>query len=111
MVSWAIEAAVTHVNQQMEKVIGVNTKDWGVKRMRTRWGTCNIKAKRIWINLELAKKPIECLEYIIVHELIHLLERLHNDKFKAYMNRFYPKWKMQKKILNSMPLVHEEWGY
>ncbi|MCK5243355.1 M48 family metallopeptidase [bacterium] len=94
-----------------EQVIGVKVNDWSVKRMRTRWGTCNIKDKRVWINLEIAKKPIECLEYILVHEMIHLLERLHNDKFKAYMDKFYPKWEMQKKILNSTPLAHEEWGY
>ncbi len=93
-----------------EKIIGVKVKAWGVKSMRTRWGTCNIKAKRVWINLELAKQPVECLEYILVHEMVHLRERLHNDKFKAYMDKFYPKWKMQKKILNRIPLTQEEWG-
>lgn len=96
--------------EKYEKLMGVKVKDWGIKRMRTRWGTCNIRAKRIWINLELAKKPIECLEYIVVHEMCHLLERLHNDKFKAYLDKYYPKWRMQKKLLNSMPLEHEDWG-
>ena len=55
--------------------------------MRTRWGTCNTDAGRIWLNLELAKKPPECLEYIVVHEMVHLIERLHNDNFKAHMDR------------------------
>ncbi len=94
-----------------EKIIGVNTNDWGVKQMRTKWGTCNIEEKRIWLNLELSKKPIICLEYIIVHELIHLLERNHNDKFIAYMNQFLPKWRLHKEELNNLPVSHNDWGY
>ena len=94
-----------------EKKIGVQLEDWGVKQMRTKWGTCNIEKKRIWINLELAKKPIECLEFIIVHELIHLLERNHNDLFIAHMNHFLPKWKHYRDVLNSLPVSHVEWGY
>jgi predicted metal-dependent hydrolase len=94
-----------------EKKIGVQLEDWGVKTMRTKWGTCNINKKRIWLNLELAKKPVECLEYIIVHELIHLLERNHNDKFVAHMNHFLPKWKHYREELNSLPVSHLEWGY
>ena len=79
--------------------------------MRTKWGACNIKAKRIWINLELAKKPQQCLECIVVHELVHLLERNHNDKFIAHMNKFMPKWKQYREELNSLPVAHSEWGY
>lgn len=94
-----------------ENLIGVKTNDWGVKQMRTKWGTCNIDEKRIWINLELSKKPIICLEYIIVHELIHLLERNHNDKFTSYMNQFLPKWRLYREELNNLPVSHNDWGY
>lgn len=103
-----LKAQLPKLIADWEKIIGVEVKAWGVKSMRTRWGTCNIKAKRVWINLELAKQPVECLEYILVHEMVHLRERLHNDKFKAYMDKFYPKWKMQKMILNRTPLTPEE---
>ncbi len=79
--------------------------------MKTKWGTCNIKARRIWLNLELIKKPVHCLEYIIVHEMIHLLERHHNDRFIAYMNRFMPLWQHYREELNRAPLEHESWEY
>lgn len=94
-----------------EKVIGVECKEWGVKHMRTKWGACNVDEKRIWLNLELAKKPLICLEYIVVHELVHLLERNHNEKFVAYMNTFMPKWKHHREELNRLPVVHWDWGY
>lgn len=94
-----------------EKVIGVKCNDWGVKQMRTKWGACNIASKRIWINLELSKKPQMCLEYIIVHELIHLLERNHNDRFVSLMNKFMPKWRMHRDELNKLPVAHNEWKY
>lgn len=83
-----------------EHVMKVEVKDWGVKDMKTRWGTCNIRDKRIWINLQLAKKDEKFIEYIIVHEMTHLLERLHNDKFKKHMTRFLPGWEELKKELN-----------
>jgi predicted metal-dependent hydrolase len=94
-----------------EKIIGVKCNDWGVKQMRTKWGACNTSEKRIWLNLELAKKPIICLEYIVVHELIHLLERHHNEKFIAYMNAFMPKWQQHREELNRLPIVHWDWEY
>jgi len=97
--------------EKWEKKIGVNVNDFGVKKMRTKWGTCNIEAKRIWLNLELAKKPLECLEYIVVHELVHLLERKHNDKFINYMNEFMPKWRFYRDELNRLPFRHTEWKY
>lgn len=92
-----------------EPVIGVSVAEWHIKRMKTRWGTCNIQARRIWINLELAKKPLQCLEYIIVHEMVHLLERHHNARFKAYMDSFLPHWRLSRDMLNEIPLAHEEW--
>ncbi len=87
-----------------EKPLGVKVKDYGIKQMKTKWGTCNIEAKRIWINLELAKKPIECLEYIVMHEMIHLLERKHNDRFLYYMNKYSPQWRLLKEKLNGLPV-------
>lgn len=94
-----------------EKIIGVTVADWGVKQMKTKWGTCNIEQRRIWINLELAKKPSYCLEYIVVHEMIHLLERHHNERFLAYIDKFIPQWRIYKEELNRLPVSHGEWTY
>ena len=92
-------------------VIGVSATAWGVKKMKTKWGSCNTQAKRIWLNLELAKKPPECLEYILVHELVHLLERNHNERFRTYMDRYLPDWRERRDLLNKMPLAFENWAY
>ena len=91
-----------------EPEIGVTVAEWRIKRMRTRWGTCNIEARRIWLNLELAKKPASCLEYILVHEMVHLLERHHNDRFKELMDRLMPRWRQYRDELNRSPLGHED---
>jgi predicted metal-dependent hydrolase len=76
-----------------EPVMGVQVAEWGVKRMRTKWGTCSIRARRIWLNLELIKLPPEYLEYVVVHEMNHLLERLHTPRFKALLDQFMPGWR------------------
>jgi len=94
-----------------EPVVGVQVASCGIKRMKTRWGTCNIEAQRIWLNLELAKKPPACVEYILVHEMVHLLERHHNDRFRAYMDQFMPQWRLHREELNRAPLAHEDWEY
>ena len=94
-----------------EKVMAVEVKEFGIKKMKTKWGTCSIEAQRIWLNLELAKKPSNCLEYIIIHEMTHLLERNHNTRFVALMNQFMPNWKEVKEELNRLPVSHTEWGY
>jgi predicted metal-dependent hydrolase len=94
-----------------EKVMAVEVKEFGIKKMKTKWGTCSIDAQRIWLNLELAKKPSNCLEYIIIHEMTHLLERNHNTRFVALMNQFMPNWKEVKEELNRLPVSHTEWGY
>jgi predicted metal-dependent hydrolase len=94
-----------------EKEIGVESSDYGIKKMRTKWGSCNTEAKRIWLNLELAKKPKDCLEYIIVHELVHLLERNHNDRFVKFMDKFMPKWRFHRDELNRLPYSHVDWDY
>ena len=96
---------------QYEKTMQIEVAEFAIKKMKTRWGSCNIKAKRIWLNLELAKKPKECIEYIVVHEMTHLLERHHNERFTAYMDKFLPKWRFYKEELNRSPLRHENWSY
>lgn len=94
-----------------EKKMGVSLNEFAIKKMKTKWGTCNREAGRIWLNLELAKKPYHCIEYIIVHEMVHLLERNHNDKFIGYMNHYLPEWKHLKSELNRLPVSHRDWGY
>lgn len=91
--------------------VGVSVAEVRIKKMKTHWGTCNIDARRIWLNLELAKKPPECLEYILVHEMVHLLERHHNNHFKKLMNCAMPQWRVYRDELNRAPLAHEEWEY
>jgi hypothetical protein len=94
-----------------EKKIGVQSNEFGIKKMRTKWGTCNTKDKRIWLNLELAKRPLECIEFIVVHELVHLLERSHNEQFVSYMNKFMPKWRLYREELNKLPFRNVDWKY
>lgn len=97
--------------EKWEPKMKVKINEYGIRHMKTKWGTCNIQAKRIWVNLELAKKSLSCLEYIIVHEMVHLLERHHNDNFIAYMNQFLPQWKALKGELNKSPVSHSDWNY
>lgn len=106
-----LKKLIPDILTQWERRIGVQVEDWGVKQMKTKWGTCNIQKKRILVNLELAKKPVNCLEYIIVHELVHLLERLHNERFLAYMDKFMPRWKYYRDELNKLPVSHVDWEY
>jgi hypothetical protein len=94
-----------------EPIVGVRVSSWGIRKMRTRWGSCHDSNGHILLNLELAKKDRECLEYIVVHELVHLLEREHNDRFRAFMDRFMPSWRMRREKLNQAPLANEHWQY
>lgn len=94
-----------------ESLLGVNVADCRIKRMKTRWGSCNIQARRIWLNLELAKKSPRCLEYILVHEMVHLRERHHTDRFRALMDLCMSDWRLRKAELNETPLAHEDWDY
>jgi predicted metal-dependent hydrolase len=94
-----------------ENKIGVQSNSFGVKKMKTKWGTCNTEAKRIWLNLELARKPLICLEYIIAHELIHLIERSHNQRFVSLMDEFMPLWRSHRQLLNTLPFSHVDWKY
>ena len=103
-----LKQTIPDLLEKWQPVIGRQVKDWGVKKMKTRWGSCNTRAARIWLNLELAKKPAECLEYVLVHELVHLHERYHNDNFKRLMNHYLPQWRQSQAILNSSGLWHED---
>lgn len=90
--------------EKWQRITGVSVNDWGVKNMKTKWGTCNVEDKRIWLNLQLAKKYPQCLEYVIVHELIHLLEKKHNSIFIGYMDSYLPNWRITKDELNAQIL-------
>ena len=92
-------------------VLGVEVGFYGIKKMKTKWGSCNSKACRIWLNLELAKKPVQCLEYIVIHEMVHLLHRHHDDNFKDLIDRVMPQWRLYRDELNRAPLAHESWNY
>jgi len=96
--------------EKWQQSLGVQLAEYRVKRMKTKWGTCNAKARRIWLNLELVKKPIGCLEYIIVHELVHLVERHHNDRFISILDEHMPRWRSFRDALNAAPLAHEHWS-
>lgn len=106
-----LKALIPSLLEKWQLVLGVQVADWGIKKMKTKWGGCTIDARRIWINLELAKKPVQCLEYIIVHELVHLLERHHNDQFQKLMDQFIPQWRLHREELNRAPLGYEKWDY
>ena len=96
---------------QWEPRFGVPVAEVRIRRMKTRWGSCNPKARRIWLNLELAKKPPSCVEYVFVHEMAHLIERHHNERFHALMDRHLPQWRTSRDELNRAPLAHHTWQY
>ncbi|OGR02172.1 MAG: metal-dependent hydrolase [Deltaproteobacteria bacterium RIFOXYD12_FULL_50_9] len=97
--------------KKWQPVLGVHVADWGIKKMKTKWGSCNTTSRRIWLNLELAKKSVLCLEYIVVHEMVHLLERHHNERFMALMDQFMPQWRLYREELKQGPLGYESWEY
>lgn len=96
-----LKAQLPEMVARWQKVVGVQVNEWGVKQMKTRWGTCNIRARRIWLNLELVKRPTLCLEYVVVHELVHLHERLHNARFWGLMDQFMPAWRTHREQLKT----------
>jgi predicted metal-dependent hydrolase len=106
-----LKKSIPPLIEKWEKILNVKVNEWYVKQMKTKWGSCNIEKKRIWLNLELAKKPEHCLEYIIVHEMVHLLERHHNDRFLYYMDTYLPNWRQLKTELNKLPVSHADWSY
>ena len=106
-----IKTAVRSLLARWAPRIGVKVERFHVQRMKTKWGSCNHTAGTIRLNTELAKKPRECLEYIVVHELIHLLEPTHNARFVALMDRFMPNWQFHRQVLNRLPVRREKWSY
>ena len=92
--------------KKWERKMNVEVGELAIRKMKTRWGSCNQQSKKIHLNLELAKKPLQCLEYIIVHEMVHLLERKHSERFVACMNKFLPNWKSYKENLNRLPTAY-----
>lgn len=106
-----LKKAVPPLIARWEPLLGVKVERFFVQRMKTKWGSCNYKARNIRLNTELAKKPEECLEYTIVHEMTHLLEPTHNSRFNTLMDRFMPKWQFCKDKLNQLPVSHENWIY
>ncbi|MCK9309637.1 MAG: M48 family metallopeptidase [Candidatus Cloacimonetes bacterium] len=95
-----LEQRAKPILARWQNVMNVQLNEWGIKKMKSRWGSCNTRAKRIWINTELARKSDRLLEYLIVHELAHLLEASHNEVFKAYMDKFIPDWRQRRRELN-----------
>lgn len=106
-----IRAEVPALIAKWEPLMGVKAERFFVQRMKTKWGSCNPASRSIRLNTDLAKKPPECLEYIVVHELAHLLEPTHNARFTALMELFMPKWRHLKDELNRLPVRHEDWEY
>jgi predicted metal-dependent hydrolase len=106
-----LKDAVQSLITKWEPIIGMKVTRFFVQRMKTKWGSCNSAAGNIRINTELAKKPPECLEYIVVHEMAHLLEPSHNSRFIILMDQFMPKWRFYKDELNKLPVRHEDWSY
>jgi len=106
-----LKAAVPPLLAEWQPRLGVAVERWFVQRMKTRWGSCNHRARTIRLNTELAKKPAECLEYIVVHELVHLLEPTHNARFVALMDQCMPQWRFHREALNRLPVRQETWRY
>jgi hypothetical protein len=96
-----MHALLPELIQKWEVIIGVSIHAYGIKAMKTRWGSCNVRTKRIWLNMHLIKKPLICIEYVLVHEMVHLLEASHNKRFYALMTQFMPEWKNHHNMLEN----------
>lgn len=103
-----LKAEVEKTLPKWEAVTGLHAESWHTKYMTTRWGTCNTESRKIWLNLQLAQKPLECLEFVILHELVHLRERSHNEVFVACMDAYMPNWRVVRKTLNDSKLDYYE---
>jgi predicted metal-dependent hydrolase len=106
-----LKEAVPRLIAKWEPLMDVRVERFFVQRMKTLWGSCNVRSRNIRLNTELAKKPPECLEYIAVHEMVHLLESTHSRRFIILMDQFMPKWQFYRDELNRLPVRHETWGY
>ncbi|MGO9257657.1 MAG: M48 family metallopeptidase [Bryobacteraceae bacterium] len=106
-----LKAAIPPLIAKWEPLMGVRVERCFVRRMKTKWGSCSRASANIRLNTDLARKPRECLEYIVVHEMVHVLEPTHNSRFIALMDRFMPTWRFHREVLNRLPLRHESWQY
>jgi predicted metal-dependent hydrolase len=106
-----IKRAVSTMIEKWEPLVGVKVERVFVQRMKTKWGSCNTTSRTIRLNTDLARKPRECLEYIVVHEMVHVLEPTHNARFIGLMERFMPAWRVYRDQLNRLPVRHETWAY
>lgn len=104
-----LQELVVPMVDQWQRTLGVQASAWGIKKMKTKWGSCNPTSRRLWFNLELAKKPVQCVEYIVAHELAHLLERNHTERFTRLLDQHLPSWRRHREVLNLQHLAHEEW--
>lgn len=106
-----LKAVVSTLIVKWEPLMGVKVRKFFVQKMKTKWGSCSPTSNSIRLNTDLAKKPPECLEYIVVHEMTHLLEPAHSFRFIILMDQFMPKWRFYKDELNKLPVSHENWAY
>lgn len=104
-----LREAIPPLLDRWQTVVGRDVSAWGIRRMKTKWGTCNRETGRVWFNVELAKKHPRALEYIVVHEIAHLLERGHGERFTTLMDGFLPDWRSRRDELNAAPLAEESW--
>lgn len=106
-----LKSAIPPLIAKWEQLMGVTVADFTVRKMKTKWGSCSPESRTIRFNLDLAKKPPIFLEYVVVHEMVHLLEPTHNSHFIALMDKFMPKWKFYRDVLNRLPVTHERWDH
>ena len=106
-----LRQAVPPLIARWEPRLGVKVERFFIQRMKTKWGSCTPQAGSIRLNSELAKKPRDCLEYIVLHEMVHLLEPTHNARFVALMDQYMPRWQFRRDVLNRLPVRHEQWDY
>ena len=106
-----LKSAVPGLLAKWEPIIGVSVERFYVRKMKTKWGSCNPARRSIRLNTDLAKKPAYLLEYVLVHELTHLLEKSHNHRFTALMDQFMPQWRDYREMLNTSPLTNEFWDF
>mgnify|MGYP003462700504 FL=1 len=105
-----LREAIPALISKWERSMRVNVPKWSIRRMKTKWGSCNRETGHIWFNVELAKKHPDCLEYLIVHEMTHLWERGHGERFTKLMDKNLPDWRARRDVLNESPLAHEVWS-
>ena len=105
-----LKAAIPGLLAKWEPILGANAERVFVQKMKTKWGSCNHDKRSVRLNTDLVKKPAYCLEYILVHELTHLLEKTHNDRFTELMDQFMPQWREYREMLNTSLLTHENWS-